>query len=34
MRRSFDRKTDIYRVRKAFRPTSHLKHQFSGQFHV
>jgi hypothetical protein len=28
MRRSFDRKTDTYRVRKAFRPASHLKHQF------
>jgi hypothetical protein len=28
MRRSFDRKTDTYRVRKTFRPTSHLKHQF------
>jgi hypothetical protein len=28
MRRSLDRKLDTYRVRKTFRPASHLKHQF------
>ena len=28
MRRASDRNTDTYRIRKAFRPASHLKHQF------